>query len=93
MMSHEMDMHDHLCNRHETTATFDTVCPDCRLESLQTERDALQVRVAELQSTHKADCIAFAQWFRSGANRTGRTEDECYRLWTELREALEVGDE
>ena len=28
-----------------------------------------------------ASHIAFAQWFRSGANRGNRTPEECYRLW------------
>lgn len=43
-----------------------------------------KIQNQELEAKRKADCIAFAQWFRSGNNRDGRTEDECWRVWTAL---------
>ena len=43
-------------------------------------------RIAELEANRKASCIAFAQWFRSGNNRHGRTENECWEFWLAERE-------
>lgn len=63
-------------------------CPWCRIAELEAERDQLrqqcaelEQQCAELEASKKSDCIAFAQWFRQGSNRRGRTEDECYGLW------------
>ena len=46
--------------------------------------ERLESQLQALREARKQDCIAFAQWFRQGANRNGRTEDECYALWATL---------
>jgi hypothetical protein len=41
----------------------------------------------KIKKARERECISFAQWFRSGVNRNGCTEHECYVLWLALQEA------
>ena len=84
------------CYKHKNKRRQGSPCPYCRIKELKHDIDQYieidkesQRRIAELEADRKADCIAFAQWFRSGNNRDGRTEDECWELW----QALEQKDE
>ena len=47
----------------------------------------LQAENTKLKAERKRECIAFAQWFRSGSNRNGRTEDKCWDLWQAIKES------
>jgi hypothetical protein len=65
----------------------DLGCPICRMEKGLHKMDCQNASyVSILTDRKKADYIAFAQWFRSGANRYGRTAEECYDFWSAMDE-------
>jgi len=79
---------------YETIAAEAWEYQERKLAELQAQKTRSQEHYIKLlrdkDAARKAQCIAFAQWFRQGNNRRDRDADACYELWLEAQVAEQV---